>query len=46
MVPVKNTKLQAILEKGDVMSKDKRDVIDVKFTLNGKVCGVHVVDTC
>lgn len=46
MVPVKNTKLQEILEKGGAMNKDKNDVIDVKFTLNGKVCGVRVVDIC
>jgi len=46
MVRVKNTKLQLILERGGVMSKDKNDVIDVKFTLNGKDCGVRVVDIC
>ena len=26
------------------MSKDRNDAIDVKFTLGGMVCGVHVVD--
>jgi len=46
MVPVKNTKLQAIPERGDVMSRDKSDVMDVKFTLNGKACGVHAVAIC
>jgi hypothetical protein len=28
------------------MSKDKNDVIAVKFTLIGRVCGVPVVDIC
>jgi len=46
MVLVKNTRLQVTLGKEDVMSKDRNDVIDVKFTLNGKVCGAHVVDIC
>lgn len=43
---VKNTKLQATLGKEEDMNKAKSDVIGVKFTLNGKVCGVHVVDIC
>ena len=46
MGPVKNTKLQVTLERVAGMSKDKRDVIGVKFTLNGRVCGVHVVVIC
>jgi hypothetical protein len=46
MVLVKNTKLQTILGKGDVMNKDRNDVIDAKFTLNGKVCGAHAADIC
>ena len=46
MVLVKNTRLLAVLEKGDDMNKDKNDVIDVKFTLNGKGFGVLAVGIC
>jgi len=45
-VLVKNTGLQVTLEKGAGMNKARNVVIDVKFTLNGKVCGAHVVDIC
>lgn len=43
---VKITKLQIALGKVAVMNKVKKDVIGVKFTLNGKVCGVLVADIC
>jgi len=40
---VKNSRHQVILMKGDDMSKVKKDVIDVKFTLTGRDCGVPAV---
>jgi hypothetical protein len=40
---VKNTKHQVILMWEDDMSKVKKDVIDVKFTLIGRVYGAHAV---
>ena len=43
MVLVKNTRLLGVLGKGEDMNKDKNDVIDVKFTLNGKGFGVLAV---
>ena len=41
---VKNTKRRVTLEKEGVMSKDRNDAIDVKFTLDGMVYGAPVVD--
>ena len=46
MVHVKNTRLQVTLGKGADMNKARNVVIDVKYTLNGKVCGAHAVDIC
>ena len=46
MVLVKNTRLLGVLGKEEDMNKDKNDVIDVKFTLNGKGFGVLAVGIC
>ena len=45
MVRARNTKQKPILGKEEDMNKDKRDVTDVKSTLNGEVFGVHAVVT-
>jgi len=42
---VKNTRHQVILMKEVDMNKVKKDVIDVRFTLNGRVYGAHAVVT-
>jgi hypothetical protein len=44
MDPVKNTRLRLILMREEDMSKAKKDVIVVKFTLIGRVCGALVAD--
>jgi hypothetical protein len=42
----KITRQQAVLEKEDAMNKGKKDAIDVKSILSGKVFGVLVADIC
>ena len=43
---VKNTLPRATVSKEEDMNKVKNDVQNVKFLLNGKVCGAHVVGVC
>jgi len=43
MALVKNTRLLLIRVREDDMNKDKNDVIDVKFTWNGRDYGALVV---
>ena len=45
LVIVKNTELKATVMKEADTSKDKKDVTNVRYSLNGKVCGVHAVDS-
>jgi hypothetical protein len=43
-VLVKNTGVNPTLMRAGDMSKDKKDALNVKYLLNGKVCGVLAVD--
>lgn len=45
LVIVENTELKAIVMKEADTNKDKKDVTNVRYSLNGKVCGVHAVDS-
>lgn len=46
MARVYNTKQKPIRMRGEDMNKDRKDVINVNFTLTGKDYGVLVVDIC
>ena len=45
-VLAKNTTPKATVWKVEDTNKAKNDAIHVKYSLNGRVCGVHVADVC